>query len=376
MNGLDAVAAMPNRKFSPSMLMAAWRGITREQIIATFLLGCMLHLYRVVVTIDVRYAAYIFVADQLKAFALLLAIAAADYVTGKDPDRRGPYALAVFLGSLLIVPISTLTTLSFIKLFIDRAAVPPGRLGFALNIFFELLMVAWATVWVINDRRRARRARTRMHVAELARIRAERLSIESDLQAMQARIEPRFLLDTLRQVGHLFERNHLAGEQLLDALIAYLRAAIPGTHDGSTIGQEVALVRAYLAIPRPRTGEVPLMITGDSVEFADARMPAMLLLPLIDRAISVGSSGARLAVAIDISVSIVEEVVRFQISVTPVSRWLASADDKISAVRARLRALYGDRATLLMLRQATDGMNIILTTPYERSLRQDVARQT
>ncbi len=40
-----------------------------------------------------------FVADEIKAFALLLAMVAADRATGKDPDRRGAYALAVVAGA-------------------------------------------------------------------------------------------------------------------------------------------------------------------------------------------------------------------------------------------------------------------------------------
>ena len=201
MNTLTATVSdhQPDR-LTLRTVLAAWRGITRQQVLTTFLLGCGLFLYRAAVTINISVAPFIFVGDQLKAFALLLTIVIADRVTGKDPDRRGAYVLAVVIGAALIVPVTVLVVAGLIHFVAGMPVRPPGGIGFVLNIFFELLMVGGATVWVINDRRRARRARARRHAAELQRIAAEKRSIESDLQAMQARIEPQFLFNTLAQV--------------------------------------------------------------------------------------------------------------------------------------------------------------------------------
>ena len=64
---------------------------------------------------------------------------------------------------------------------------------------------------------------------------------------------------------------------------------MPKMRETSTVRHELALVRAYLSIARMRMGE-RLAFSIDPVDgrIADARMPAMILLPLVDHAIAHG----------------------------------------------------------------------------------------
>ena len=365
MNATTALAARRSDSLTLRMVLDAWRGITREQIVTTMLLGFALHVYRIVVTIDIRVAPFILVADQLKAFALLLAIVVADRITGKDPDRRGVYALAVFLGAAIVVPLTVFVIWGLVKLFVDSTLRPPGGIGFALNIFFELLMVGGATIWVINDRRRAHRARTRMHAVQIQRILAERGSIESELQAMQARIEPRFLFNTLAQVKRLYAEDPATGEQLLDALIAYLHAAVPklrGT--SSTVGQELDLIRAYLAIARLRMDErLTFTIDTNGAGVANVRIPAMLLLPLVEHAIS--RVGAEWHTSSSIRVEATKMCDGIQVRIVQSGVNVTSGDDgrEITVLRDRLAALYGSEARLVFSRLEAGRTEAVLEIP-------------
>jgi sensor histidine kinase YesM len=99
-------------------------------------------------------------------------------------------------------------------------------------------------------------AADRMRAAELARTLSRRRTLESRLQAMQARVEPQFLFNTLAQVRELYERDAVVAGRVLDDLISYLRAALPHLRESSsTLGQEIALARAYLDIMQVRLGE-------------------------------------------------------------------------------------------------------------------------
>jgi len=347
-------------------VLAAWRGITRQQVLTTFLLGCGMFLYRAAVTINISVAPFIFVGDQLKAFALLLTIVIADRVTGKDPDRRGAYILAVVIGAAIIVPVTVLAVAGLIRFVAGQPVRPPGGIGWVLNIFFELLMVGGATIWVINDRRRARRARARVQAAELQRIAAEKRSIESDLQAMQARIEPQFLFNTLAQVKLLYARDHTGGERLLDALIAYLRAAMPKMRETSTVGHELELVRTFLSIARLRMGErLVFSIEPFADQVANARMPAMILLPLVDQAIAHAPAEWHATGSIRIRATattggICLEIIGVGIDLT------AGADGGIVAgVRGRLTSLYGRTAALALERREARESVAILQIPHE-----------
>ncbi len=350
-------------------IVASWRGITRDQVALTFLLGCALDIYRTVVTSNVRYAPFIFFGDQVKAFGLLLAIVAADGLTGKDPDRRGVYALTVLIAVAVIQPVAVLVIWGLIALFVDSSLKWAGRgLGGPLNAFFELLMIGGATTWVINDRRRARRERDRMHAAELSRIAAERRSIESDLQAMQARVEPQFLSNTLVHVKRAYGHDATEGARILDALIAYLRAAMPKMRDtSSTVGQELELVRAYLDIVHLRLADrLTFAIEPPDDGVPGARMPAMLVLPLVDHAIAHSVAEWHSAGSIRVRAAIANQKIRFELSQTGGDD-VAENDERILAIRERLAALYGGEASLAMHRLELNGTGTILEIPHQRA---------
>lgn len=367
MNDLTAPASdcHPD-KLTLRTALAAWRAITCKQVLVTFLLGCGFFLYRAVVTINIHVAPFIFVGTQVNVFGLLLGISVADRVTGKDPDRRGVYALAVVVGAAVSVPVSVLTVAGLVHFVAGMPVRPPGGIGFVLNIFFELLMVGGATIWVINDRRRARRARARRHAAELQRIAAEKRSIESDLQAMQARIEPQFLFNTLAQVKLLYARNHVAGERLLDALIAYLRAAVPKMRETSTIRHEIDLAREYLSIARLRMGErldFSIDVVADQV--ANARMPAMILLPLVDHAIAHASTEWHATGSIRIRATETTGGICLEVIGAGIDLTADVEGDTVTGVRKRLTSLYGRTATLALERREAGDSVAILQIPRE-----------
>ncbi len=72
---------------------------------------------------------------------------------------------------------------------------------------------------------------------------------------MQAQVEPHFLFNTLASVQYLTETDPPARRALLGHLIAYLRAALPQLRAATTtLGQEIALIEAYLNIFKMRMG--------------------------------------------------------------------------------------------------------------------------
>lgn len=367
MNGGTATAATgPSIRLSLRMVLTAWGGITRQQVLVTFLLACGMFLYRTAVTINVDVAPFIFLGDQLKAFTLLLTIVVVDRATGKNPDRRGAYVLAVLIAAAVSVPLTIALVWSLVRLAAGVPVRPPGGIGFALNIFFEFLMVGGAIVWIINDRRRAAGARARMHAAELQRIAAERRSIESDLQAMQARIEPQFLFNTLAQVKLLYVRDQAAGERLLDALIAYLRAAMPRIRETSTVGHELELVRAYLFIARLRMGgRLAFSIDPIAEQTAATPMPAMILLPLVDHAIAHGPTEWHSTSSVHIRATATTTGIRLEILGVGIDLTAEVEDGSIAEVRGRLQSLYGRNAVLAFEQRDLRETAVTLQIPNE-----------
>ena len=64
---------------------------------------------------------------------------------------------------------------------------------------------------------------------QLAALAAERVVLEGDLRAMQARVDPDLLFDTLLAVDRAYATSTRSGEEALDDLIGFLRAAAKAT---------------------------------------------------------------------------------------------------------------------------------------------------
>src|SRR5205823_4894928 len=236
------------------------------------------------------------VCDQISGFALLLAVVVADRVTGKDPRRQAAYALAVLVGSGVGAILVSITLKLGWNMFawelgkltwsIVEGRVVTFRIGYTLYVFFEWLVIGGAATYIYIDRRRARTALARMRAAELERTRTAKRVVESRLQAMQARVEPQFLFNTLAQVKQLYEQDPKVAERMLGDLIAYLHAAMPHMRDtSSTLAQEIDLARAYLHIIKVRLSDRLAFDIEVPEGAGDTRMPSMMLLPLIDHAV-------------------------------------------------------------------------------------------
>ncbi|HEX6138188.1 MAG TPA: histidine kinase [Casimicrobiaceae bacterium] len=379
MTPANALAAVPpSLRLTPRMVVAAWRGITPAQVRTTFLLGCVLFLRFINVAVaesGLRYLLFILALAQIKVFVLLLAIVVADRATGNDPDRRSAYLLAVVAGAAagtLAAEAAGIFVLS--PLLLDGPYDTFSfSVGWLLYLFLDLAMVGGAAVWVMLDRRRAARAHALLHRAELARIDAAKRTVESELQAMQARVEPQFLFNTLAHVKRLYDDDASLGERMLDELIAYLRAAMPRMRDtSSTVGQEIALARAWLGVVKARLPERFTVDVDVKPGVEAMQMPPMILLPLLERALANGPVAASDDPGVRIRFEAVDGTLKASITAAGFGDDRAAAAPEppgtgIAGIRERLHALYGGAASFELTHAGEQQSRAIIELPLERA---------
>ena len=226
-----------------------------------------------------------------------------------------------------------------------------------------LLVCGFITAGYRYWRRAAQRA-ARANAAELEHARVMRQTQESRLQAMQACIEPQFLFETLSDVERMHPADARTAVRLLDDLIVYLRAALPHLKEStSTVAKESELATAYLNIQRLRRGGRPAFRIDVGADAHDARMPPMLLLPLIAHAVSDGSIGT---LAID-PLTIRIEVAGAMLRVTMRAgggpfRADGPGGAVVDGVRDRLRGLYAGTAQFAV---DADENGITMEFPHE-----------
>lgn len=111
----------------------------------------------------------------------------------------------------------------------------------------------------------------------------------AQVEALQARIRPHFLFNSMNTVAALIRVDPDAAERTVEDLSELFRAAL-GQHDTSdgTLGEELALVERYLAIEQLRLG-ARLHVQRELDDLPDDfPLPRLLLQPLVENAVRHG----------------------------------------------------------------------------------------
>ena len=121
------------------------------------------------------------------------------------------------------------------------------------------------------------------------------------LTELQSRIRPHFLFNTLNSAIALVRAEPARAETLLEDLSDLFRHALIDPGESATLADELSLARRYLAIEKVRFGE-RLQIEWSLDPAADgARLPPLLLQPLVENAVRHGvepsASGAQLRIS-------------------------------------------------------------------------------
>ena len=108
---------------------------------------------------------------------------------------------------------------------------------------------------------------------------------EARLQALQSRIRPHFLFNSLNAVLSLVRRDPRRAERALEDLADLFRVLMQDSRSFVRLADEIALLERYAAIEQLRLGE-RLSITWE-LEGAprDALLPPMVLQPLLENAV-------------------------------------------------------------------------------------------
>ena len=108
---------------------------------------------------------------------------------------------------------------------------------------------------------------------------------EARLQALQARIRPHFLFNSLNTVLSVIRNDPKCAEAALEDLAELFRALMQDNRHLTTLADELALCRQYLNLEQLRLGE-RLQVDWDVEGMpGDALVPQLMLQPLVENAV-------------------------------------------------------------------------------------------
>ncbi|MEM6302672.1 MAG: sensor histidine kinase [Pseudomonadota bacterium] len=185
----------------------------------------------------------------------------------------------------------------------------------------------------------------------------QRSELQLRLDALQARIRPHFLFNTLNSIASLIAVQPERAEQAIEDVSELFRAALSGDRRESTLADELHLCELYLAIEALRLGERLTVSWAIDESLAKVRVPALLLQPLVENAIYHGIAQLPQGGTIELRTQEVDK--RLQIEVeNPVPRSPQTKSTQghriaLENIRQRIEATFGDTGTFLVENRGT-----------------------
>lgn len=193
---------------------------------------------------------------------------------------------------------------------------------------------------------------------------------EAQLSQLQAQLRPHFIFNALNTVSSLMHTDVGKADRVLAQLGDLLRANLrAGRQPEVSLQEELELLERYAGIMRERfEGRVELEWSV-APETLRARVPIMLLQPLLENAFKHGVERSSAVVRITVRVVRVGEELRIDIQNTgPKADYGAASGLGLQNCRERLYLLYETRASLSMTDAAGGGVVARVTLPWQPAL--------
>jgi hypothetical protein len=247
---------------------------------------------------------------------------------------------------------------------------PMKRFRYALDVAVTWLFfyIAWSAFYL------AYQAQAEALGAQRRLADAESAAQAAQVRALRYQVNPHFLFNTLNSLSSLVMTGRTdRAEAMLLALSTFFRTSLsldPGAD--VTLAEEIDLQRLYLDIEKARFPDRLHVEIAVPKELEPARLPALLLQPIVENAIKYGVSKSRKAVIVRIEARQVDS----QRMVVEISNRLkhGGKDDLPAAthegtglgldnVCQRLDARFGNRASCRYGPMPAGGYKVALTMP-------------
>ncbi len=192
---------------------------------------------------------------------------------------------------------------------------------------------------------------------------------QSRLQALQSRIRPHFLFNSMNTIAQLTRSDPQLAEEVVQDLSDLFRASLADARRHSTLGQELELTESYLRIEKQRLGE-RLGISWDLKMLPEqAQMPALILQPLVENAVNHGIEPSNRPGIISITGRYqrrrINLSIRNSLPAEGSSSTRAGNRMALENIRQRLAGFFQDQASLTVS-EVDEHYQIRLVFPYPR----------
>lgn len=240
----------------------------------------------------------------------------------------------------------------------------------AFSVFygeFHIFLILYAAILAVSYTLESSK-RLAQRETEAARLN-EQLS-RAQLEALRRQLEPHFLFNTLNAIAGLVrEGRNDAAVSMIAGLSDLLRRVLDDSGKQEvSLGEEMEFLETYLDIQKMRFADRLQLSLDVPGEFLSARVPSLILQPMVENAIEhgIGKRAAGGAILIGaarnnglLTLSVYNDGPRI-----PDDWERLRSGVGIANVRARLESLYGTACTL-NIRNRDSGVEVLISVPYK-----------
>lgn len=191
--------------------------------------------------------------------------------------------------------------------------------------------------------------------------------LQARIQALQSRIRPHFLFNSMNIIASLISVDPDTAEQVVEDLSRLFRASLKEAGHDVALSEEVSLCRRYARIEQLRMGE-RLQVGWDiDAGVRHAKIPLLTLQPLLENAIYHGIQPLAEGGLVTVSAVLVDG--RVQVSVrNPLPQAKSThVGNKMALenIRHRLQALYGEQASV-DAGPVDDQYQVLISYPFKQ----------
>ncbi|MEO6227359.1 MAG: histidine kinase [Thermomonas sp.] len=291
------------------------------------------------------------------------------WLVSRVPIRRGNvlHACSVLMLAALAAVVLRAVFIYSLDPWIGWYDAPPEFWGDVMrtslhnNLLISWIVIGFAHALLFSDQAGEQERRASELQALLAQAR---------LDAISAQLNPHFLFNALNSIAELVHHDAARADRMLVALSALLRRSLDSSRlQWVSLGEELDLLAHYLDIEKVRLGERMQVHWHVARDCLGEAVPPLLLQPLVEN-----------AVVHAIARRIRPGNVRIAAGLVTGLLWLEVEDDGaeglpdaeghgigLANTRARLAALFGERATLSIEPTDAGGTRVMLHLPRQHA---------
>ena len=253
------------------------------------------------------------------------------------------YVAAIAAIALLEVALAWVVSLAAAEMLSQRGAIPFAHVAF-LTLFVTGCLIAYFDL------------RSRALAPAIA---------EARIQALQARIRPHFLYNSINAVLSLIRSEPRRAERALEDMADLFRVLMADNRTLAPIADEVELARQYLALESLRLGDRLRVTWKTDAMPADALVPPLVLQPLVENAVYHGIEPSETGGAIEIEVGRAGNQLVMSLANPFPGSGRHSSGNKMAIVNIRERLQLHFDAEASMKSEVVDGIyRVTIRVPY------------